>query len=100
MFASVVCFMVLLLRRLLCKGELGHCDWDKNLPAPHMCSNGPKHACKTTCNWISGILLIVLWFLLVLFTAFNCYDVIGTRQIFVPDVATTAAQINDPECPD
>lgn len=50
------------------------------------------------CQWCSGIMMIILWFLVCLLSIFHCYDIID-KSIFVPDQAITAAQV-ETQCPD
>jgi len=70
MCASCVCVGVLMFRRYYIGSELGG---------------------NTLSRWISAGLLLFVWFWVVLLSGFNCYDTIGTRQVFVPDVALSAA---------
>jgi hypothetical protein len=70
MCASIVSIGMLVFRRYYIGSELGG---------------------KRTSKIISAGLLLFIWFWVVLLNSLNCYDTIGTRQIFVPDVALSAA---------
>jgi hypothetical protein len=107
----------------VCKGELGAIQQDRQLVfkkhqtreeyindkgAAKLIEKEDKWAATlrkqdkkfTIFRWCTGITLISLWFLVVLLSVFNCYNVIGTSQIFVPDIAISAAQAVSATCPD
>jgi solute carrier family 8 (sodium/calcium exchanger) len=68
---SVICFMVLGLRRLIIGGELG----------------GPGVS-----RIFSAIVMFFLWGAFITLNIMNCYGYLGARDIFVPAVAINANQ--------